>query len=248
MVKQNTVDIKELFYDLQKEMLDSYKTNNAIKHMPSKGDNNEIIWIEWLRKYLPKRYSVDKAIIIDNNGYTSDQIDLVIYDMQYTPFVFNKGNMKYIPAESVYAVFEIKPTINKEYIEYAKNKIKSVRNLERTSASIHHAGGTFDPKKPHNIIGGILTNKVEWQKKFGKEFKENILSNANITNRIDLGIALEEGTFEITYDKDKKPQFFVSKKNEALITFFVKMIVTLQKCGTVPAIDITKYAKALDSI
>lgn len=43
---------------------------------------------------------------------------------------------KFITAESVYAVFESKPTINKETLEYANNKIKSVTVLERSARGV----------------------------------------------------------------------------------------------------------------
>lgn len=64
---------------------------------------------------------VDKATIIDSAGNQSEQIDLVIYDAQYSYLVFTQGNRKLIPAESVYAVFEVKQELNKAYIEYAGN-------------------------------------------------------------------------------------------------------------------------------
>ena len=245
------VDIKDLFYGLQTEMLSSFNTNQNITHPTTKGTTDEEVWLEWLSKYLPKRYSVDSAIIIDNEGTISEQQDLVIYDQLYTPFVFNKNGVKYIPAESVYAVFEIKPTLNKGYIKYTQGKIKSVRKLKRTSKDIRHAGGTFNAKEPHTIIGGILTFDVEWTDNLGKSFESNIVSSTDPNNKIDMGICLNYGAFEITYPEDKteeRPKIFKSTDKEALITFFVKIITALQKCGTVPAIDIEKYAESLDSI
>lgn len=81
-----------------------------------------------------------KAIVIDSDGNTSDQIDVVIYDNWYTPFIFTQNGFHYIPAEGVYAVFEVKPNISKEYIKYAGNKIASVRQLKRTSTSMINSG------------------------------------------------------------------------------------------------------------
>jgi hypothetical protein len=64
----------------------------------------------------------------------------------------------YIPAESVYAAIEVKPTLNSTYIDYAAQKALSVGKLMRTTAPIVHAGGIIDdPKKPFNILAGILT-------------------------------------------------------------------------------------------
>ena len=122
-------------------MITKLSTNRmSIIHPGAKGDVSELNWIQWLKDYLPKRYCVDKAFIIDCENNISDQIDVVIYDQQYSPFVFNQDSVIYIPAESVYAVFEVKKELNKEYIEYAEKKAGSVRSLHRTSAPIPHAG------------------------------------------------------------------------------------------------------------
>jgi len=77
---------------------------DSISHSGVMGDVNEKYFIEVLRKYLPKRYAVDSAIVIDSNGATSDQIDIVIYDPQYTPTLLDQHDHRYIPAESVYVV------------------------------------------------------------------------------------------------------------------------------------------------
>jgi hypothetical protein len=49
--------------------------------------------------------------VIDHEGNTSQQMDIVIYDNWFTPFIFNQNGFYYIPAEGVYAVFEVKPDI-----------------------------------------------------------------------------------------------------------------------------------------
>jgi hypothetical protein len=76
--------------------------------------------------------------VIDADGRESDYIDVIIYDRQFTPPVFNK---LYIPAESVYAVLEAKQTLNRESVIYAARKAQSVRLLRRTAAEIVDARG-----------------------------------------------------------------------------------------------------------
>lgn len=130
-------------------------SSTSITHNGVLGDVNEKHFIEMLSRYLPNRYAVDSAIIIDSNGQTSDQIDIVIYDNQYTPTLLDQQNHRFIPAEAVYAAIEVKPEINKEYIEYAKQKAYSIRKLERTSVSIIHAGGTYPPKEHKKLYAGL---------------------------------------------------------------------------------------------
>lgn len=234
--------MQHLFTVLQKKMQTELEgAKLVLEHPTTLGDNCELKWIDWLRKYLPERYCIDKAQVIDSKGNLSQQIDVVIYDRQYTPFIFNDGGAIYIPAESVYAVFEVKPTLNKEYLIYAGEKAESVRNLYRTSTSIIHAGGKFEPIKPKPIIAGILTYNCEWTNGLNDTFITNLktLQNNQILN---LGCSLMVGTFYIDSETNKLQ---ISNAEESLIYFFLKLFKELQKIGTVPAMDINEYGKFL---
>lgn len=159
------IELKKLFEGLQKQMTAQLSTDREfIIHPGSKGDALENTWIEWLRKYLPNRYCIEKAIVIDSDGNTSDQIDVVIYDNWYTPFIFTQNGFHYIPAEGVYAVFEVKPNISKEYIKYAGNKIASVRQLKRTSTSMINSGKKYPPRQLTEIVGGFLCSTIDTKK------------------------------------------------------------------------------------
>ena len=244
------VNIKDLFLDLQETMQCELKTiRKNVKHSGSKGDATEVNWIDWLNKYLPNRYKVDKAFVVDCHGNRSDQLDIVIYDCQYSPFIFNNNGIIYIPAESVYAVFEVKQELSKEYLEYAADKIASVRNLHRTNAPIYHAGGTIGtPKTPFKILGGILTSESSWTPPFGEAFETCIKDiNIDAAQFINIGCALSDGAFVVKYIND---QSFISRstRDEVLIFFFLNLFMELQKLGTVPAIEVSQYAKVLDSM
>lgn len=252
MVKQeetiiNIGSIKPFFASLQKQMISKLSANRAvIGHNVTKGDACELNWLEWLKTYLPKRYCADKAFIIDNNGAISEQIDIVIYDQQYTPFVFNQDGAIYIPAESVYAIFEVKQELSKEYIEYAGGKARSVRCLERTSAPIPHAGGEYSPKPHTKIIAGILTLSSTWTPPLGESF-EKCMQNLRPIESLDIGCVIEAGSF-ITKYTEQGINIEKSTSEESLIFFFLKLVDELQRIGTIPAIDIQKYASALDSV
>lgn len=215
-----------------------------ILHPGSKGDSSENNWIKWLNTYLPNRYKAEKAFVIDYKGNLSEQMDVVIYDPQYSLFVFNQDDTIYIPAESVYAVFEVKQNLNKAHVEYAGKKIKSVRELERTSAPIYYAKGQYPPKPLFNIIGGILTLTNDW-KALDEPFNAAIKSCKD-NEKINLGCCIHAGSFAISYINDKIT-YDKSNKEDALIFFFLNLIEMLQKLGTVSAIEIAKYHQNIDS-
>lgn len=62
-------------------------TRQAFAHPGTKGDASEYAWLDLLKKYLPERYRAEKAHVVDSNDTFSEQIDVVIFDRQYTPFI-----------------------------------------------------------------------------------------------------------------------------------------------------------------
>ena len=269
---KNKINLRKLFGGLQAQMIAQLNTNREfIEHPGSKGDSLENTWIEWLRTYLPNRYCVDKAIVIDSKGQLSHQIDLVIYDQTYTPFVFKQNGIFYIPAEGVYAVFEVKPDLDKGNIIYAGDKIESVRKLFRTTTKIIYRGKPYNPRALTKILGGILT--IETLIK--DSTIETHLKSLKGLKSIDIGCAVKNKSFYVNYIKDdsifdidrdanltfeehndlflgfydkrevKNIEF--SKKNNSLVTFFLQLTRYLQQSiGTVAAIDLSEYAKAIN--
>lgn len=209
----------------------------AMGNMVAKGDASEAIWLKLFQDYLPKRYQAEKAYVVDSNGNFSHQMDVVIFDRQYSPFIFQfEGNL-IIPAESVYAVFEAKQTVNKSLIEYAQEKVDSVRNLHRTSLPIPHAGGTYPAKAPIEIIGGILCFESDWNPAIGEPLKSLLNENKG---GLDCGCIASHGYF--FWDKQKNDyEFQISDKTAT--SFLFKLISRLQFSGTVPMIDIMEYSK-----
>lgn len=109
--------------------------------------------------------------MVDSQGNFSQQIDVVIFDRQYSPFIFTYEGEIIVPAESVYAVFEAKQTANAELVAYAQQKVASVRQLQRTSLPIPHAGGVYPPKALMPILGGLLTFESDWSPALGPSWK-----------------------------------------------------------------------------
>lgn len=105
----------------------------AFGHPGTKGDASESVWLQLFQTYLPQRYQAASAHVVDSKGTFSDQIDVVLFDRQYSPFIFHYEGQTIVPAESIYAVIEAKQAINAGQIDYAQKKVASVRRLHRTS-------------------------------------------------------------------------------------------------------------------
>jgi hypothetical protein len=261
----NNIDLKQLFKGLQKQMSAQLNTSREfIEHPGSKGDTLENAWIEWLRKYLPNRYCVDKAIVIDHEGNTSQQIDIVIYDNWFTPFIFNQNGFYYIPAEGVYAVFEVKPDIRGNvgkinYIEYAGQKIESARVLKREAASFINGGIKFGPRPLTKIVGGILCSTNSYSRQNNHSIEKHLKALDNLKS-IDLGCIADYGSFYVDYNpneeiknigQDAYLEFYSHRKynkvkfsaaDHSFVTFFMQLTRYLQQAiGTIPAINLNSY-------
>lgn len=232
--------LAELFRKKRSQLLSALESDaSAVSHAPTKGRGTELNWMRMLEVHLPERYTVGSGFVIDSTGKTSQQIDLVVYDRQYSTVFHDQNDILIVPAESVYAVFEVKPEISKPHVRYAGEKIASVRRLRRTTAPIPSAGGTLRPRRPFSILGGLLAKSSGWNPPFGTRFVE---AHAGLgkTERIDLGCILEAGGYEMTGNAVD-----VAEGERALVFFYLRLLARLQALATAPAIDFREYARPL---
>lgn len=237
--------LNEIYGGLQSQLRAGLiSSRHVIDHPGTIGDGTEANWLKMLQDHLPHRYQAEKAFVVDGQGQQSEQIDIVIYDRQYTPELFNGAAQKVIPAEGVYAVLEVKQTFDKGNVEYAGGKVFSVRRLTRTSAPIIHAGGQYEPRPPSPIVGGILTTESGWNPPFGTPFETSLSSRAS-DERLDIGCVIDAGGFEAIYCEHGL-QTRTSQQEHALAFFFMRLLHRLQRIGTVPAIDYEVYLNAFE--
>ncbi len=210
-------------------------------HPTTKGDASENVWLQLLQTYLPKRYSAEKAHVVDSNGVFSAQIDVVVFDRQYSPFIFNFEGQKIIPAESVYAVFEAKQDVDSDVVKYAQEKIASVRRLHRTSLPIPHAGGVYPPKSPIPILGGLLAFNSKWTPPLGTSLVE-ALGRCYSDCHLELGCIAAKGLFSFNQNTST---YEISTGGKPATAFLLELISRLQSKATVPMIDVQAYARWL---
>ncbi len=145
-----------------------------------------------------------------------------------------------IPAESVYAVFEAKQSLNAGHVAYARKKVASVRRLHRTSLPIPHAGGIYAPKPLTHILGGLLTFESDWTPGLG-QLLADALGGGDDDSRLDLGCVAAQGTFTC----DRAGVHTIVPEGKPATAFLLELVARLQDSATVPMIDVRAYAKWL---
>lgn len=248
----HSFDLAAAFSKRQEKLKYDLGIGDISPHPGTRGDDTELNWLHMLQEFLPWRYGVSQAFVVDSRGHQSEQIDVVIHDRHFSPLLFEVGNASYIPAESVYAAFEVKQHFDKAQLEYAGGKIASVRSLHRTTAPVPHAGGMFDPIAPRRIIGGILARRSAWSPPFGDAF-ETCLRDIDardvelVTWGLDIGCAAENGGFAVERDRNTHAMTGVdhSEPDVALIYFVMRLLKQLQQLGSAPAIDYDVYLQSI---
>lgn len=235
----NQPSLPNLLDHLHEQVEAALKTARLALHHPTdKGDASEQVWIDLLSSYLPKRYVVSKAHVVDSEGNFSQQIDVVIHDRQYSPLVFTYLGVHYVPAESVYAVFEAKQVTSAETIGYAQIKAESVRRLTRTTMPVPTVDGPKPAKEPARILAGLLSLSCPWVPPLGQTLADHVLGQAG-NRQLDMGCIADAGTFfmndEGALERQAGPR--------ATTRFLLELMARLQELGTVPMLDIRSYAK-----
>ena len=240
----DTYDVTTVFRQ-REEKLRAELLDRPPEHPTAVGDHAELHWKRMLREFLPNRYCVGTGFAISLDGQCSDQFDIIVYDEQYTPTLRTgaDGTAEAIAAESVYAVFEVKPKLNKQTAEYASDKLASVRRLHRTTTSIRSNIGTTEGEPPKPIIGGLLTMDSGWNPSFGSPFSNAVGSRAGDNGRLDIGCALRAGAWVTPYEQQWEATR-ICEEDGTLVFFAMSLFDLLRRLGTVAAINIEAWLDA----
>src|SRR5690554_4720318 len=134
-MKRETIQkIKENYKRIERSIVEQLFLEFS-NHNPTTGSYREDVWHSLFRQIVPHKFAIEKSVfIIDSNGEISREVDLAIFDEQYTPYIFNYGNVRFIPIEAVAVVVQCKSnSIDNGNLEEWK---KSIDKLETNTQSI----------------------------------------------------------------------------------------------------------------
>ncbi|CQR53507.1 DUF6602 domain-containing protein [Paenibacillus riograndensis] len=111
----------------------------AGSHHVTSGTFREDIWKSLFEQIIPRKFSIEQSVfIIDSHGLVSKEVDLAIFDEQYTPYIFRLGRIKYIPIEAVAVVVQCKSNNihGRNKRENLRTWSKSITNLKTSLKSV----------------------------------------------------------------------------------------------------------------
>lgn len=114
------------------------KKTSSIQHRGNKGSSREEHLREFFRERLPTKYAVTEGEVVDLNGQTSPQLDIMFYD-QSVDFALVSGQTQILAAEALLGSVEVKSVLTAT--EIAKS-VKAATILRSLNPYGRNLGGT----------------------------------------------------------------------------------------------------------
>lgn len=123
------------------------------KHGTTIGGFRENVWKSMFEQIIPKKFVIEQSVfIIDSNKQISKEVDLAIFDEMYTPYIFQYGEIKFIPIEAVAVVVECKSQNQdsknlKQWAEKIETLETNLESYTRFATTITYPKGHFENSK-----------------------------------------------------------------------------------------------------
>ncbi|MFH0787711.1 MAG: DUF6602 domain-containing protein [Pseudomonadota bacterium] len=133
-------------------------------HGPSIGRFIEHLLIRLFKKYLPKSVDFTSGFVqgVGVERGCSAQIDIICYDRDNYPILFDIEEFKVVPAKAVKGLIEIKATLSKSQLKHILNHSCSDKLIEVPLTSKMYVFSTFssiNPEKAFNTIKEFYEGK-----------------------------------------------------------------------------------------
>ena len=227
-------DIKENYLKMEKELVTQLNYNVSNHHLTA-GSNREEIWADFFRRIVPKKFNIARSVfIIDSKGNASKEVDIAIYDDQYTPYIFNYGLIKFIPVEAVAAVVQCKskelcPKILEEWTNSINNLQTSNDSIVRLATNIHIGKVNEESSlkaiqtatKPIKILCYIPTNETTNDYTYGRHYFDIVIeayqNNTEYNGNLKINFS-DENLFDVlkNYNQADKKELGNLKEDKKL--------------------------------
>ena len=128
-----TFSVEAFITKVGKRLVEQFRDAKAATTPATVGAAMEQPVRDQMEQILPRGIKVGSGFVIDSQGGTSRQTDLVLYERDICPVFSINGTPEttYYPCEGVIAVGEVKSVLDKRSLEDAFEKIASVKKLKR---------------------------------------------------------------------------------------------------------------------
>ena len=145
--QETITKIVENYKNLEQSLVNQLRLETP-NHQLTTGTYREAVWRSLFEQIIPRKFCIDQGVfIIDSCGKISAEVDLAIFDEQYTPYIFNYGKIKFIPIEAVAVVIQCKgQRLGKENLGAW---VQSIEDLKTSLSSVAR------------VMKGLVDNDLE---------------------------------------------------------------------------------------
>lgn len=175
-------------YDALGSAIADQLTLSTPNHGVTTGAYREEVWKSLFEQIVPRKFYVDQGIfIIDSKGRISDEVDLAIFDEQYTPYIFKYGKIKFIPIEAVAVAIQCKSSKTDGASDWAD----SIKRLETSIDSVTR------------VISGLKKTTLETSGSLAQTFTRPILILCSLCEAFPSGDKIAK-SFDMILNVDKR--------------------------------------------
>ena len=151
-------EINNYYDDIQRGLIAKRNAlGYLIKQSKILGDYSEEIIRNFIKSKI-RNYSVSRGVIVGDEGKTSPECDIIIYNNLFYP-LFNEGDVSIVRKECIRAVIEIKSIIQGE--TGLKPIIKHLREIRKIVTVFRYFVVVFASNLSKNQIESKLTNEFD---------------------------------------------------------------------------------------
>lgn len=154
----------ELYYKAQEEifLMQSTIMTGVLTHYGERGRNDEELLREFLRKILPRIFTIGTGFIVSSNREKkqSAQTDIIIHDQFWNSPLYKELAAEVYPVETVYATIEVKSLLakapkgkeRKSDLDRALESIAQVRDLAKDKKYVQYVGRPKSNDQPDKLV------------------------------------------------------------------------------------------------
>lgn len=237
--------------------------SKILGHPGEVGTARENVLKKVLRKYIPKRYVVDSGFVVDALDGRSEQMDIVVYEANYTPVFEIVEGKRFFPCETVVAVGQVRTKIgSRNEMRECLNNIKSVKQLDRSNKrtnpmitgpgfSAEPFASRFDPDKNFRdqIFGFIFSSSsikphlmITELQEFNKQNKRKLWTNT-IVNYNEFIIEYEDDLLMQNPMKAKNGVLIDKSQNPHILSLFISILNNFLNMAHIARPNLFQYCK-----
>ena len=215
--------VQKLFDDITHSMRAKFQGwEQDLPHEGEKGGLRERRVAELLKSILPKCFGVGSGHIIDKQGKTSGQIDIVIYNSLYGIHFPIDDNYSLFPCECVYAAIEVKSILT------ASNGINTRGSIIECIETTNKVKilQKDDMETPNDILCVVFAYHTSWKKEPGKvrEWFSKLASGQKLP---EITFVLDPGYLLCTYGDGTV--YTNSFRKAPLLKFYEELLERMQQ-------------------